>query len=52
MDESGRHVRVAVGCNSLPRNLAVEIEAVFRIEELAARAVRRRGRSGRPAASF
>lgn len=31
MGEAGRHVRVAVGCNSLPRNLAVEVEAMFEI---------------------
>lgn len=34
MGEAGRHVRVAVGCNSLPRNLAVEIEAMFEIAPL------------------
>jgi len=34
MGDAGRHVRVAVGCNSLPRNLAVEIEAVFEISPL------------------
>ncbi|MEK8025958.1 RidA family protein [Pseudaquabacterium rugosum] len=35
MGEAGRHVRVAVGCNSLPRNLAVEIEALFEIDPAA-----------------
>lgn len=37
MGEAGRHVRVAVGCNSLPRNLAVEIEALFEIEPATAK---------------
>ena len=32
MGEAGRHVRVAVGCSSLPRNLAVEVEALFEID--------------------
>ncbi|WP_245597982.1 RidA family protein [Ottowia thiooxydans] len=32
MGEAGRHVRVAVGCSSLPRNVAVEIEALFEID--------------------
>ena len=29
--DRGRHARAAVGCSSLPRNVAVEIEAVFEI---------------------
>jgi len=29
--DSGRHARAAVGCSSLPRNVAVEIEAIFEI---------------------
>ena len=29
--EAGRHARVAVGTSSLPRNVAVEIEAVFEV---------------------
>ena len=29
--ERGRHARAAVGCSSLPRNVAVEIEATFEI---------------------
>jgi enamine deaminase RidA (YjgF/YER057c/UK114 family) len=29
--ECGRHARAAVGCSSLPRNVAVEIEAIFEI---------------------
>lgn len=29
--ESGRHSRSAVGCASLPRNVCVEIEAVFEV---------------------
>jgi len=29
--ESGRHARAAVGAGSLPRNVAVEVEAVFEI---------------------
>ncbi len=32
MGEAGRHVRVAVGSNSLPRNVAVEIEGLFEVE--------------------
>ena len=27
--EAGRHARFAVGTNSLPRNIAVEVDAVF-----------------------
>jgi enamine deaminase RidA (YjgF/YER057c/UK114 family) len=29
--EAGRHARAAVGAGSLPRNVAVEVEAVFEI---------------------
>ncbi len=29
--ETGRHVRAAVGCSSLPLNSAVEVEALFRV---------------------
>jgi enamine deaminase RidA (YjgF/YER057c/UK114 family) len=29
--EAGRHARAAVGASSLPRNVAVEIEAIFEI---------------------
>jgi enamine deaminase RidA (YjgF/YER057c/UK114 family) len=29
--ERGRHARAAVGVNSLPRGVAVEVEAVFEI---------------------
>jgi enamine deaminase RidA (YjgF/YER057c/UK114 family) len=29
--ESGRHARAAVGASSLPRNVAVEVEAIFEI---------------------
>ncbi len=29
--ECGRHARAAVGCASLPRNVAVEVEAIFEI---------------------
>ena len=29
--EAGRHARAAVGCNSLPRNVAVEVDAIFEI---------------------
>ncbi|HDS1775817.1 TPA: RidA family protein [Pseudomonas putida] len=31
LGEAGRHARAAVGCNSLPRNVAVEVEAIFEI---------------------
>ena len=30
-DDAGRHARAAVGAGSLPRNVAVEVEAVFEI---------------------
>lgn len=30
--ESGRHVRVAVGCSSLPRDVPVEVEATFELK--------------------
>ncbi len=29
--EAGRHARAAVGCGSLPRGVAVEVEAVFEV---------------------
>lgn len=29
--EAGRHARAAVGCSSLPRNVAVEVDAIFEI---------------------
>jgi len=29
--ERGRHARAAVGVNSLPRNVAVEVDAIFEI---------------------
>ena len=29
--ERGRHARVAVGVDSLPRNVAVEVDAIFEI---------------------
>lgn len=31
--EKGKHARSAVGTNSLPLNVAVEIEAIFEIDE-------------------
>ena len=30
--EAGRHARAAVGAGSLPRNVAVEVEAIFEVE--------------------
>jgi len=30
--DAGRHARAAVGCGSLPRNVAVEVEAIFEVE--------------------
>jgi enamine deaminase RidA (YjgF/YER057c/UK114 family) len=30
--DNGKHVRCAVGMNSLPRNISVEVEAIFEIE--------------------
>lgn len=30
--EAGRHARAAVGVNSLPRNVAVEVDAIFAVE--------------------
>ena len=32
MGESGKHVRFAVGANSLPFGVAVEIEALFELK--------------------
>lgn len=29
--EAGRHARAAVGCSSLPRNVAVEVDAIFEV---------------------
>lgn len=29
--EAGRHTRASVGCSSLPRNVAVEVDAIFEI---------------------
>lgn len=29
--EAGKHTRLAVGCNALPRGMAVEIDAVFEV---------------------
>ncbi len=31
MGEAGRHARFAVGCASLPRHAAVEVEAIFEL---------------------
>ena len=31
MGEAGRHARFAVGCASLPRDAAVEVEAIFEL---------------------
>lgn len=31
LGDAGRHTRAAVGCNSLPRNVAVEVDAVFEL---------------------
>lgn len=31
LGDAGRHARAAVGCSSLPRGVAVEIEAVFEV---------------------
>ncbi len=30
--DAGRHARAAVGCSSLPRNVAVEVDAIFEVE--------------------
>jgi enamine deaminase RidA (YjgF/YER057c/UK114 family) len=30
--DAGRHARTAVGCGSLPNNVAVEVEAIFEID--------------------
>ena len=29
--DAGRHARAAVGCASLPRNVAVEVDAIFEV---------------------
>jgi enamine deaminase RidA (YjgF/YER057c/UK114 family) len=31
LGEAGRHARAAVGCSSLPRNVAVEVDAIFEL---------------------
>ncbi|BAO88990.1 RidA family protein [Caballeronia cordobensis] len=31
LGDAGRHTRAAVGCNSLPRNVAVEVDAIFEL---------------------
>jgi enamine deaminase RidA (YjgF/YER057c/UK114 family) len=31
MGEAGQHARFAVGCASLPRGAAVEVEAIFEL---------------------
>lgn len=31
LGSTGRHARAAVGCSSLPRNVAVEVEAIFEL---------------------
>lgn len=31
LGDAGRHARAAVGCSSLPRNVAVEVEAIFEL---------------------
>lgn len=31
--EAGRHARAAVGCASLPRNVAVEVDAIFEVTD-------------------
>jgi enamine deaminase RidA (YjgF/YER057c/UK114 family) len=31
LGEAGRHTRAAVGCNSLPRGVAVEVDAIFEL---------------------
>jgi enamine deaminase RidA (YjgF/YER057c/UK114 family) len=33
LGDDGCHTRVAVGCSSLPRNVAVEVEAIFEIDD-------------------
>ncbi len=30
--DAGKHARVAVGCGSLPRNVSVEVDAIFEVE--------------------
>jgi enamine deaminase RidA (YjgF/YER057c/UK114 family) len=30
--DAGRHARAAVGCASLPRNVAVEVDAIFEVK--------------------
>lgn len=31
LGDAGRHTRASVGCNSLPRNVAVEVDAIFEL---------------------
>ncbi|RQR35481.1 RidA family protein [Burkholderia sp. Bp9143] len=33
LGDAGRHTRAAVGCNSLPRNVAVEVDAIFELAD-------------------
>jgi enamine deaminase RidA (YjgF/YER057c/UK114 family) len=33
LGEAGRHARTAVGLSSLPRGVAVEVEAIFELSE-------------------
>lgn len=33
LGDRGKHVRAAVGCSSLPLNAAVEVEAIFQIDD-------------------
>ena len=33
LGENGAHTRIAVGCNSLPKNACVEISSIFSLEE-------------------
>ncbi|MEX3815330.1 RidA family protein [Paraburkholderia sp. BR13439] len=33
LGDSGRHTRAAVGCTSLPRNVAVEVDAIFELAD-------------------
>lgn len=33
LSENGKHTRIAVGCNSLPKNACVEISSIFSLDE-------------------
>ena len=33
LGENGKHSRIAVGCNSLPKNASVEISSIFKIKK-------------------